>query len=460
MAKDHFQDIVPQSDDAEDESVIADEIPEAPNAIRSIPITKQRDASAGMERSIRNISAPTRQRPRPEARESRPATLPAKSGSSRRFLWVIAGICLLALGALLLLSLRDTRITVTPRSHSVTFDQSAEYVAFPATAAATGTLVYTVETFELEDSEVAPSQGTVHAEDKASGIITVYNNATTNTFKLVKNTRFQTPDGLVFRAPADISIPGKRGATPGQVDVTVIADMPGESYNVGPTDKFTLPGLSGEPEFTTIYARSTRPMAGGFVGDKPGIAPADLQSATAAVRARLEEKARSQAVAAAGEGRIALPQLIEIVYQDLPQTLEAGGGARVRQRAVVSIPVFDANSFAATIARGVSADAEGSTVRLIPKSGFAAESSATSTSLGAEPISFTMSGTALLVWEVDATALKEALKGKDRAAFEAIVDAFPGVQEASARIQPFWRSSFPSDPSKIRVIEENPEESR
>lgn len=465
MAKDYFQDIVPQPNDDSSETPGIAEREAADDAPREVPISRQLNAdvpaspASGMERSIRNISAPVRQKPRMEPRETRPLPREGAPHASRWWLWAIAGISLVVLAALLLVSLRDTRVTVIPRSHSITFDTNTEYAAFPALDAATDTLSYTVESFDVEDSEVVPSQGTVRVEEKASGQIIVFNESSTNPVRLIKNTRFETPDGLIFRTPSDVSVPGMRGTTPGQTQITVIADQPGESYNVGAIGKFTLPGLAGSAEFTSIYARSSAPMTGGFVGDRPGIAPADLQTAMAAVRTRLAEKAREQAIVIAGSDNIALPELMEVTYQDLPQTAEAGGGARVHQRAIVRIPVFRARDFAATIARGVSADAEGATVRLVPQSGFGARALATSTALGVEPVIFTMTGSALLVWDVDTEALAAALAGKGQDAFEAIVDAFPGVQEAKARIQPMWKKSFPTDTTKIRIEVEDPAKS-
>jgi hypothetical protein len=385
--------------------------------------------------------------------------VPGKKSHTRWLLWGIAALSIVALSVLLLLALRDTRVVVEPRSHSVTFNAETEYIAFPALGAATDTLAYAVESFEIEDSEVVPTQGTVTVEEKASGTITVYNESSDSPIRLIANTRFETPDGLVFRSPAAISVPGRRGETPGQVRITVIADQPGEPYNIDVIDRFTLPGLAGSPEFNTIYARSMTPMAGGFSGQRPAVAPVDMQRAMADVRTRLTETSHQQARAIAGTGRIALSEMLEISFQDLPQTAEAGGGARVHQRAIVRVPVFEASAFAEAIARGVSADAEGASIRLVPETGFGARSTSATTTLGIDPISFAMMGSALLVWDVDTDALAAALAGKSQDAFEAIVNAFPGVQEASARIQPFWKSAFPEDATRIRVVVKDPAES-
>jgi hypothetical protein len=68
-----------------------------------------------------------------------------------------------------------------------------------------------------------------------------------------------------------------------------------------------------------------------------------------------------------------------------------------------------------------------------------------------DPLKFTLTGKALLVWEVDAAALASALAGRDSDAFQTIVDGFPGVQEAHARIEPLWKKTFPAEASDIKI---------
>lgn len=455
MAKDYFQDILPPDGNAPRKTAaptpdIEHEMEEStPISINTNP--RPTPPPQEGERSIRNISMPARGRPRPPMNDMREAPgisgLPVTPGkrSSRWWLWGIAGLCVVVLGVLLLVAMRSTTVTVTPRSHAITFDQASRFTAYPAETAATGTLSYTVQVSDLDDSEVVPSSGTVHAEDKASGSITVYNNYQTSPFKLIKNTRFQASNGLIFRTPAEVVIPGKKGSTPGQITVTVIADAAGEEYNV-PAGKFTVPGLkSSAATYEQVYAISTDAMAGGFVGEKPGVDPQALQAAISAVRDRLETKARS--VIAESAESVIFPDLMQITYQDKPSTPEAGGGARIHQRAHVVIPVFPSAVFAQT----VYADANGDSVRLVPGSDFAAQILDSSAALGTAPLQFSLSGQAQLVWNVDVTELASALAGKEQDAFQAIVTQFPGIQEARARIEPFWKSTFPTDPTTINI---------
>lgn len=460
MAKDYFEDITPPegTPDAQQERTPASS-PSLANRSEDIPI---RVADTPPARGIRSISAPRAARSKigVDVRETPSFSndpLPQRPRKySRWILWGVALVALLAVGALALLSFRDTVIRVVPKSHTVVFDPAITFTAFPESTAATGTLSYRIQTSELEDSEVVPSQGTTHAETKASGSITVYNEYSDKSVKLIKNTRFQTPDGLVFRTPAEIIVPGRKGSTPGQVTITVVADKAGDAYNIAPVSRFTVPGLTSSPDmYAKVYAKSTAAFSGGFVGEQPAVAPGALETALSAVRARLEEKARAAAANAGGDA-IIFPDMLRMTYQDLPNTSEAGGGVRIHQKATIEVPSFDSALFAKTIARSVSADAEAADIMVVPGEGFGARLNDASVSFS-DSIEFSLAGTAQLVWKVDESALASALAGRNQDAFPTIVNEFPGIQEAHARIEPFWKSTFPATAADIVIKLEDPQ---
>lgn len=479
MANDYFQDITPESGTPirytpEGPRDAAPSAPPTPPSfgskvpIRPVvpPAPTPSPAPGTGEKSIRNVSV-QRSRPRvggfggdirPEPPPAFVPEEPRRSGS-RLWLWLLAGVSLLVLGAALLLAFRETTVTVVPRTQPVVFDQSVSFSAAPAASAATGTLPYTIQESDFEDSTVVAAQGVEKAEDKATGNIIIYNSYSTAPNRLIKNTRFETPEGLIFRIPESVVVPGKSGSTPGQIEVTVFADQPGEAYNIGPVAKFTVPGLKSTPDmYAGIYARSTTPMSGGFSGERPAVAPGALEAARAEIRTRLESRARETAQAALSDTALVFPSLVKITYQSLPSTTEAGGGLRIHEKAHVVIPVFNPLTFGSLIARNVTANDTGSGVRVEEGAGFTAVvPEEVIGSIGLETFTFSLAGSGTLVWDVDVPALQEALAGRDQTVFQSIVEGFPSIQEAHARIAPFWKSSFPDEPGDIKVIiEETP----
>ncbi len=461
MAKDYFQDIVPPGDSekrSRRSSFSAEPrqepVPEVP--VESSDFSDDTLPPITSDRSIRNVHIqPTRpRRPVEVPRETAPRPPRRRK---KLWLWILAAIVVLLIGVLALVALRPTRITITPRTHAVIFDNANQYTAFPAESASAGTLPYTVKTFDLEDSETVASTGTVRSEEKASGQVTVFNNYSASPVKLVKNTRFSTPEGLIFRAPADIMVPGNSGSTPGKITVTVVADKAGAEYNVGPFNRLTVPGLQSTPDmYANVYAQSASAFTGGFLGDKPGVSPADTERASAAMRNRLEEKARDGVAALQIDGDVVFSDLLRIEYETLPATPESGTMVRVHEKARVSVPVFPANAFAQAVALSVSTDAANSSIIMVPGDGYGASLSSASSTLGIDPIQFALIGKATILWQVDTAELTAALAGRDQSAFQTIVTTFPAIQEARARIQPFWSSTFPGTPEKIKVTVTDP----
>jgi hypothetical protein len=475
MAKDYFQDITPPDDTPKRPIRINTPAPSrrpapAPSPVESEDMTG--DEVPAPERSIRNIDAPERRvrASRPPVNEVRDPSnfgvsnvppLPPKPKRPRSFRWwpwIIAIVLVLVLAGLALFALRKTTVTVVPRSHTIVFDQTSLFTAYPASTAASGTIAYTLITSSLQASQTVPAQGTQDVETKAQGTLIVYNDYSTAPVKLIANTRFESPDGLIFRIPDAVVIPGKTGTTPGHVTVTVFADQAGQQYNIGPTSRFTVPGLQSTPAmYANIYAQSTASTTGGFSGQQAAVDPTTLSNTVATLRAQLAQEAATAATAQNGSSTIVLPGLVQIVYQDLPDTPAASGSVQVNETAQIQTPIFDENSFTQTLAQSVGEDSGGSMLTFVPGTGFAAQGvNEASSTLGTDPFNFQLSGTGTLVWQVDATALSQALAGHDQNAFDTITANFPGIQEAHARIEPFWKTSFPTNPADINVIIQSP----
>ncbi|MCX6702783.1 MAG: hypothetical protein NTW60_02860 [Candidatus Wolfebacteria bacterium] len=127
---------------------------------------------------------------------------------------------------------------------------------------------------------------------KATGKITIWNNGPT-TQKLVVKTRFETPDGKIFKLDKAVTVPpaktvsNKIVAT--SVDANVTADQAGEAYNIGPVARFTVPGLKGLSQYSDIYGSSSEPMTGGTLGQFLYPADQDIKNAEAQSRISLKQ---------------------------------------------------------------------------------------------------------------------------------------------------------------------------
>jgi hypothetical protein len=389
------------------------------------------------------------QRPAPRARQQRP----------KRHRWFlissIAIIVLCAVGGLLLSTLfAGATVTVYPKEEPVNSVEALTAKLHPAT----GELGFQVLTITRSASTTVPATGTQQASRSASGVITIYNEYSTDNQRLIARTRFEAPDGKIYRIQDSVVVPGATKnadgtLAPGATTATAYADSPGDSYNKGET-RFTLPGFKGDPQYDKIYATAAS-MEGGFVGQEPAIAKADLDKATDALKQGLAQAAQASLTSQIPEGYMAVPGTLQVSYSSITQTPGQGNTAVVGQSATMSGAVVLTGGLAAAIAKSSVQGYAGEPVGFKDTSAFTI-AAATTTKAG-DDISITISGSPTLVWQYDAAALKAALVGKSKSTFDGIIQSFePAITRAEAKVRPFWEGSFPSNPDKIELTTATP----
>lgn len=119
---------------------------------------------------------------------------------------------------------------------------------------------------EIRKKGEGTSENTEQYSKQAGGTIVIFNDFSPEPQILVRRTRFRTPGGLIFRTERKITVPGKENGKPGSVEVEVVADEPGEKYNIDLSD-FTIPGFEDTPKYTKIYGRAKTKMTGGVIGE-------------------------------------------------------------------------------------------------------------------------------------------------------------------------------------------------
>jgi len=131
-------------------------------------------------------------------------------------------------------------------------------------------------------TEVFESTGKVTGGAKAKGKITIYNAYNTSPQILVQNTRFESPDGLIFKLDSRITVPGatlKNGEiVPSSIIANVTASETGTKYNISPV-RFTIPGFKGTDRFNGFYGESKEKFSGGSEGESIVVSSVDLKNA-------------------------------------------------------------------------------------------------------------------------------------------------------------------------------------
>ena len=200
-----------------------------------------------------------------------------------RFL-IVAVIAFVVLMGVNLFS--SVTVKLTPKQEFVTIN-----TGFRAQQSGVGVLPFEIMQINYEESKLVSSTGKEKTSGKASGRIVIYNSFSSQPQILVKNTRFETPDGKIYRIKSAITVPGAKVTdgkiVPSSIEATVYADQFGEEYDIGLTD-FTIPGFKGGPRYEKFYARSKTEMVGGFDGVVAVVTDEDLSRVREETRKKIE----------------------------------------------------------------------------------------------------------------------------------------------------------------------------
>lgn len=369
----------------------------------------------------------------------------------RVFLWGVAFVFLILLGLALSASFTGVTITVTPKTELVSVSHE-----FTASRAATSNLGFEAVPISETAETTIPADTTKKVVEKANGSIVVYNNFSEKPQRLIKNTRFETADGLIYRISQSITVPGKavkNGRTlPGSVEATVYADSPGKEYNIPPSD-FTIPGFkSDKARFAGFYARSKTPMTGGFDGIVRTPSDDALLKARTALRADLDKRVAKKLQGSVPENFILLDGALAVKHESPIPEGRGANLATVRETATGAAYIFKREDMAQAIAGAMFPSHEASAPVEIPE--LQTLVLHLKDSLGANPahveaLRFNLDGTARVVWLYDEAKLRSAIAGKQKAELAGILAGFPTIERVDLVMRPFWSRSFPENPRKI-----------
>ncbi len=132
------------------------------------------------------------------------------------------------------------------------------------------------------ETKTYQATGKKNVGTQASGTVTVKNTYSTVSQTLVAGTRFEA-NGLVFRTQSDVSVPGYSDSgggniTPGTANVSVLADSPGDQYNISSSD-FRIPAFAGTAEYDKMTGASAGQMSGGTTKNVNVVTDSDISNA-------------------------------------------------------------------------------------------------------------------------------------------------------------------------------------
>jgi len=310
-----------------------------------------------------------------------------------------------------------------------------------------------------------PASGTETVNNRATGAITIWNAYSSARQPLVQNTRFITPDGKIYRLTAPVVVPGATISggriQASSIEAQVTADAPGELYNIGPVAKLRLPGFQGTPRYEGFYGELKTGASGGFVGEKKIPTEDDIQKARESVLGQVR-LATKHAITTT------IPTEFKIIEDAITyETTKEGVTSDVNEQGEFSygvimetkIPVYKESDLIALIKQKFQAENH-NPYDLIEKN--LSYSAVPTVNFETGRISIPLQFTGKWARSFDAEAFKTSILGVDEESMRAALFTIPGVENANAKLWPFWVNTVPRDPNRVQInvsqLEEKEEE--
>lgn len=408
-------------------------------------------------RSIRNIapssarSRTSRMQPENEAVALTPSPVPKRRKTQRRLgVFLVLVLILLLSVAGLSFVFAGSKVVVIPRQKDIVLEGTFEA---QKGATAQGVLGYEIMTHQAAVEKKVGASGEEQVDVSAKGNIIIFNDFSSAEQRLVKNTRFESSSGLVYRIADSVTVPGQSTRNgmivPGSVEAVVYADAAGADYNSSLTD-FTIPGFKGDPRYEKFYARSKTPMEGGFSGVRPSVDEASLSAVVEELKLELSEKLRREAQTPVDS--YLFEKMAFFSYE--PATVVADDNdALVTLQGTLYGVLFNNEAFARFVADQTVAGYDGEPVTLEDVSTLTLElaEGENERPWENETISIDAAGTTRVIWIFSEETLKEDLAGRSKEALSTILSGYPSIAEAEVVLRPFWRQTFPEKPDEIAI---------
>jgi len=414
--------------------IIDDIISSGKNSIRQISLNRN---------DLRNQKDSEMQSPKKIRRE--------KTASSLG-LWFIVFIVIVFLFFSFSILFSGAKVLVYPKKVSLSLDEN---ISVAKNIDKADFLKYEVMSINKDGSKAIKANGEEYVEEKSSGTITVYNNFDSKDQRLIKNTRFESTDGLIYRIKNSIIVPGIKkinGKTvPGSVDVKVYADEPGEKYNINLSD-FTVPGFKGDPRFSKFYARSKTAMEGGFVGNIKILSETDKQAAINEIHSEISKDVLNEIRLQVPSDFILFDDLINISFESLPNSNIDSNTVLITEKAILSVAIVNKNELAKFIAKNKIEKYSGENVEILNLSemNISVIDKKIDITKG-DTFGINIKGNSNIVWTYDEEKLISDLVAKNKSDITSILSDYPGIEKADVVLRPFWKTTLPDNPIDIKI---------
>lgn len=358
--------------------------------------------------------------------------------------------------------LSSAKIYITPRNEEIEIAYGISAERNP-TEKTLGFQVISIP--KIEKTKEIPATKEVEIFKKAEGPIVIYNSYNSSSQRLIKNTRFESPNGKIYRLTQSVVVPGasvKNGEMePGSIQVIVTADSPGEEYNIENAD-FTIPGFKGDPRYGKFYARSKpgTSISGGFAGKKKVADEKEIEAARSELKNQIREELTKTAMSQKPSDYIMYEDGLFFEFEDgetkQNENVILKDTVSVLEKGSVQAIIWNEKDFSKTLAQIGILDWDDADTIIIPEIeniDFKIKDRDKLNISGANTVNFSANGKIKVIWQIDGALLKDKIRGAKKESFQDVLGGFRNIKKAEAAIQPFWTGRFPENTNKIKILE-------
>jgi hypothetical protein len=379
-----------------------------------------------------------------------------RGGKGKNKILLLFILLVLVIGTISILNIfKSASFTIHAKSESVDNIDIEIPIVNESASDSLGNLVYKEITLNTSAEIKSEADNEELVQEKSRGTITVYNEYSNEPQRLIKNTRFETSDGKIYRIDDSITVPGYTEINgqkkAGELDVTVFADVPGQSYNIGLTE-FTIPGFKDQEQFDFFYAKSKTPMSGGFDGVRKIVTEDKKEIARKELQARITNNLRDMIQNQISNEYLYFNGPEDYTYAEIEQGDTNGNEVTLKMSGSSKFIILNKQDFAKSLAKNTNSSInENDTVQIqdidkIDKNLIEKEGNKYLKILGS----------ANLIWQNDLEEIKEfILNKKEKDIIPLVLQNFKGIIKIeNVSIKPFWSNTFPKKTSGIKITEE------
>lgn len=397
-------------------------------------------------------------KPPQQTKRKKPAIFLSSFSTKFFLIFIIFSLIIAALVAFLVLP--TSNIIITPRTEPLSADlkiiaDGAISQSDLETNKVPAERIYTEE----EETREFSATGEKEVQEKATGVITVYNQWSSQDQALRPTTRFLSKEGKLFKTTEWVVVPGaaiKEGQlVAGSIEVRVEADQPGTEYNIEPTS-FRLPAFQeyGQMDkYNKIWGESKQAMSGGATGKVKVVSEQDVAQAMEGLLTDLRQRAEDRLRDNIPEGMKLIDEAIkEDVFGGNPSVSPGQPGDKFKMTLKVTREalVFDEQAVIDLINSNLESKIS-QDKKLLPET---QKISYQEVSLKPDlnQLVLEIYVEQMAVFKIDSEKLMNQLAGKTEAEIKELITQWPEIDAIKINFWPFWVNKVPLSTEKVNIL--------